>query len=520
MKLSYVQERKLFSVLILNIKSFKKTKKNLIVFLYLNLSDIIEFPMKHRLFILLFPIILIFSEVFFNALSFLGEKPLIITLLMGFWMVLWWIFEVLPLGITALIPLFYLPFLGLEELSQITPSYSNSVIFLFLGGFIIARGLEKTKLDERLALNILKLTGRTDHGIIIGFILTTAFLSMWISNTATTVMMVPIALSVIHFLEAHLEDTTDLKRFSLVLFLSLAYSANVGGIATPIGTPPNVVFVGYLDEIYKRNIDFWKWMAVTLPIVIVLLSTMFCFLRWLNPYAVKIPKDFKDFIHNKLSTQGTLNNRQKITISIFMLAASLWIFKDVIHYILGLHFLNDSSIAILCGFLLFLIPSNSKTLEPVLNLKDVSLLPWDIVLLFGGGMALAKSLKDVGLLGIITENLASFQFTHPYLLIFVMTGAVLFLTEIMSNVALCVVALPMIMKLGESQGLDPFLTALPATLASSFAFSMPISTPPNAIVFGTQMVPVKEMLRAGILLNIIALLFTMTIGYGLSQLIF
>jgi sodium-dependent dicarboxylate transporter 2/3/5 len=433
------------------------------------------------------------------------------------WMVTWWIFEVLPLGVTALIPLFILPIFQVTSIEDVTPAYSNPVIFLFLGGFIIARALEKTKLDERVALKILSVTGKSDFGIVLGFVISTAFLSMWISNTATTVMMVPIAMSVLHFLKKNLkaEDSESIDLMSVVMFLSIAYSANIGGIMTPVGTPPNVVFIGYLNDLYSRKIDFWKWILVTAPVALSLLVIMLILLKKLFPFSFEIPPNFSGFLKDKIKSLGVINNSQRVTICVFFLAAFLWIFKGVLHQLAGTDFLNDTSIAIFSGFLLFLVPTSKKKFAPVLRRKDLSHLPWNIVLLFGGGMAMAASLKSVGLIQIATDYFGGLNFSSTYTLILVIAGLALFLTEIMSNVALCVVALPMIMKLGESQSVDPLLMALPAALCASFAFSMPVSTPPNAIVFGTNTVTVKQMLKAGIWLNFIALGITMTLGYYL-----
>jgi len=225
---------------------------------------------------ILLPIVALLIYLVIEALWSLDDCKMYLTLLLLVWMVSWWIFEVLPLGITALIPLCYLPMLQVIPIKQVSPFYANPVIYLFLGGFMIARALEKTKLDERIALQILSVTGRSDSGIITGFVIATAFLSMWISNTATTVMMVPIALSVVHFLKHNLPSDAHrtLNSMTVVLFLSIAYAANIGGIMTPIGTPPNVVFMGYLDEFYARKIDFWKWSAITTPVAICLLIVM------------------------------------------------------------------------------------------------------------------------------------------------------------------------------------------------------------------------------------------------------
>jgi len=465
----------------------------------------------------LFPLLLACLHFFISKNLDAHADQIFVCLSMALWMVTWWVFEVLPLGVTALIPLFVLPFYNVMSIKEVTPAYSNPVIFLFLGGFIIARALEKTKMNERIALKILSSTGKSDLGIVVGFVIATAFLSMWISNTATTVMMVPIAMSVVCFLKENLpsENSRELDRMSVVLFLSVAYSANIGGIVTPIGTPPNVVFIGYLSDLYSRKIDFWRWVVVSAPIAISLLLTMIFLLKKLYPFQFEIPENFSSFLKNKIKSLGVLSSYQKITISVFTFAASLWIFKEVIHQIVGYNFLNDTSIAIFSGFLLFLIPTTLKKFSPVLKHEDLAHLPWNIVLLFGGGMALAGSLKTVGLIQMATDFFGGLNISSSYTLIFIIAGLALFLTEIMSNVALCVVALPMIMKLGETQGIDPILMALPAALCSSFAFSMPVSTPPNAIVFGTNAVTVKQMLKAGVWLNLTALGLTMTLGYAL-----
>jgi sodium-dependent dicarboxylate transporter 2/3/5 len=443
------------------------------------------------------------------------EAAIFYTLFLGFWMITWWVFEIMPLGITALIPLFFLPFSGIVPLDQVTRSYSNPVIFLFLGGFIIARAMEKTRLDERIALSILARTGTSDRGIVLGFVIATAFLSMWISNTATTVMMVPIALSVVQFLKENLQEKAQdsLTRMRVVLFLSIAYAANIGGVMTPVGTPPNVVFLGYINDLYGRNIDFSVWMFATVPLACAILFVMVQLLHRLFPFAVTLPPGFLKFILDKKKHLGAVNASQSITIWVFLLAASLWVGKGGLHWLIGSKFLNDTSIAIAAGVLLFLFPAADRHWSPILQKEDIKELPWDIVLLFGGGMALASGLKEVGIIEGVTQYFASLQFASNYLLIFALALIALFLTEVMSNVALCVVALPLIMKLGEVQSIDPLLVAMPAALCTSFAFSMPISTPPNAIVFGTDAIQIKHMLKAGLLLNLIAVGLTMTLGY-------
>ncbi|MEM7674282.1 MAG: SLC13 family permease [Verrucomicrobiota bacterium] len=468
------------------------------------------------------PFVILLLEILFGVLSGLGDPQAVLTLFMLAWMVLWWVFEVLPLGVTALIPMVYLPMMGINSIRSVAPMYSTSIIYLFLGGFIIARALEKTALNERIALYILKITGKSEKGIVLGFIIATAFLSMWISNTATTVMMVPIALSVIAFLEKNLPDQSarSLKSMAIVLFLSIAYAANIGGITTPVGTPPNVVFLGFLDELYSITVDFWKWMLVSVPVALALLVTMIVFLRFIFPFSLPIDEGFQEFIRGKLSKLGTVSKEQILTLIIFSVVCFLWVFKEVIHGLVGSRFINDTSVAIMGGIFLFLIPYSLKENKPVLDIEDIKHLPWNIVLLFGGGMALAGALKDAGLIKATTDYFEALNIGSEYWLVFALALVTLFLTEIMSNVALCMVALPVIMQLGVAQGIPALLIGFPAAVCSSFAFSMPISTPPNAIVFGTNYIKVKDMLKVGILLNFIGVSIVMSVGWFLAKKIF
>jgi sodium-dependent dicarboxylate transporter 2/3/5 len=475
-------------------------------------------------FIWFLPLILIVLSIFFaRSLAPSLNPKAIYALIALVWMMTWWIFEILPLGVTALIPLVFFPLSRVAELKTVAPYYAHPMIFLFLGGFIIARALEKTNLDKRFALSILEGTGSSDKGIVIGFIISTASLSMWISNTAVAVMMVPIALSVVTYLNSQLDNSCEssMKAFSICLFLSIAYAANIGGIATPIGTPPNVVLLGYLDQLYGKQIEFWRWMLIAVPVAGLSLLIMYALLNFLFPYNLKIPSNFQSFIKSELNAQGKKTNEQKITLSVFMLTCSLWVFKDLLEKLIPFKVLNDSSIAIFGAILLFLIPTKRdlNAPKPVLNKSDLSLLPWDIVLLFGGGMSLAGAVESVELVQKSTEFLKSLNLEPFYLFTFVLVGAILFLTEIMSNVALCVVALPPLMSLAESFGYHPLAIALPAAFGSSFAFTMPISTPPNAIIFSTNKVSVPDMLKAGLILNILGLIVIMTVGYFLISLI-
>ncbi len=473
-----------------------------------------------RYLLLLIPPTVLLLEMSFGLIQGLGftlHQSLSLVLL--FWMVFWWVIEIIPLGITALLPIVYLPCLNLIDLKAVTASYSNPVIYLFLGGFIIARALEKTGLSERIALWILSRTGHSDRGVILGFIISTSLLRLWISNTATTVMMTPIAISVVAFLSQNLENTNlkQFKQFKTALFLAIAYSANIGGVMTPVGTPPNVVLLGYLDDLYSRGFDFWRWLIIGVPVGVGVLISMFFLLLKVFPFSIPIDKKFKDFVKERYLKLGKLDTRQKITIGIFSTVCFFWIFKGLIHYLMNTQFLNDTSIAIAGGVLLFLFPPGKSEGKPILDIKDISHLPWNIVLLFGGGMAVAGALNEAGLIQLATSMIGGIEGIPDWLMISLVCFLALFLTEIMSNVALCVVALPVLMDLSVKMGYDPLLIGIPVALCTSFAFSLPISTPPNAIVFGTNEVKVKDMIKVGVILNVIGLIVVLALGYNITH---
>ncbi len=438
------------------------------------------------------------------------------------WLVSWWIFEILPLGMTALIPILFLTGFQIFTLKTVTQFYADPIVFLFLGGFMIARGLEKTRLSERLALNILSLTGRSDRGVLMGFMMSTAFLSMWISNTATALIMLPIALSIIQFFRAHLSTSAEksVQAFAVAVYLSIAYAANIGGTITPIGTPPNIVFVGYLSELYQRQIDFVWWMLAIAPVAILILVGLYFLMCRMFPFQLKIDSAFRSFVKTEIQKLGPMSLDQKLVTGVFTMTCTLWITKNFMNSGLGFDLFSDTSIAILGGLLMFVIPSRAQAKSAVLQREDIGGFPWNILLLFGGGLALAGSMESVGLINQMIQGFAGLDWISGYWLIFAVAALVLILTEIMSNVAICVVAIPVIMAMGLAQDLDPLIASLPAVICSSYAFSLPISTPPNAIVFGTGEIRVSNMLRIGIVMNIFSLVIVMSLGWFLFGLIF
>lgn len=437
------------------------------------------------------------------------------------WMMLWWITEVVPIYVTALLPMILFPSLGLFSLKETFAPYANPIIFLFMGGFIIALAMEKCKLHIRIALNLIKITGTKPTGIILGFSLATAFLSMWISNTATTVMMLPIAMSVMELLKQK-DHSKEYKKFGLALMLSIAYAANIGGTMTLIGTPPNVVFAGFMLDRYQIEVGFGEWMLIGVPFGLTLLAITY-FLLTKVIINIQLPKieGAKSLITNELSGLGKMKRAEKMVLAIFILTASLWMFKSQINSIVfGTNMLSNTSIAMLGGLLMFCLPVRLSSGEFILKWKAMKDLPWGILLLFGGGLSLAGGLESVGAIDLIGNYVANNLNTSVWVLVIGLATLSLFATEIMSNVALVTVLLPVVMGVGDQMGVSPFELAIPVTLAASCAFMMPISTPPNAVVYSSGQVKVGQMMRVGIVINLVTIVILSSLVYWLVLQVF
>ncbi len=428
------------------------------------------------------------------------------------WMITWWVSEAVPIPVTALLPLVSFPLLGVMNMRAASAPYANPIIFLFLGGFMIALALEKHRLHERIALNLIRITGTSGNGIILGFMLATAFLSMWISNTATAMMMLPIALSVIHLLKSkgdlkvH-ELPKQERNFAMGLLLMVGYAATLGGLATIIGTPPNVVFAGLLDEFYDQKLGFAKWMIVGVPVTIaLLLSTYFIITRILLPNNLQQVKGTDVLIHGKLQELGSITKEEKRVLVIFGLTSFFWIFQQPINeYMLQKDILNDTNIAMVGGLLMFVTPADFSKHIFLLEWKDTLKLQWGILLLFGGGLCLANGLENTGIIQAVGDWLAG-QTTYGIWLILGLIVTSVVLSEFMSNVALVQIFVPVIFGIAEGMQVDPVLLAMPVTLSASIGFMFPIATPPNAIVFSSGYIRMKDMVKAGILLDVASIL--------------
>jgi sodium-dependent dicarboxylate transporter 2/3/5 len=435
------------------------------------------------------------------------------------WMIIWWITEAVPIFATALIPMTLLPILRIFSITESTAPYANPIIFLFMGGFLIALAMEKWNLHKRIALTLITLTGTQANGIVLGFMLATFFLSMWISNTATTVMMLPIAMSVIALLIHELgldKDDKRFKRFALSLLLGIAYAANIGGAATIIGTPPNVVMVGYMKEFYDYDLPFSNWLLIGLPICItILVLTYFLLVKWFYPNNLGHLEGSEEIIKKELKDMGPISKAEKRVLIIFVLTATGWILLQPINQLIGIPLLNNTIVGMVGGTLMFFYPLDLKKGKFLLDWEYTARLPYGILLLFGGGLCLAKAMEITGIIEFV-GNYISEKGPYPFwLLVLLLSAVMLYMTEIMSNVALVTIFLPVVIGIAQGLNIPALMLVAPVTIAASCAFMMPISTPPNAIVFASGHIRIKDMVRAGFWLNLLSItvmvLFAVTV---------
>ncbi len=421
------------------------------------------------------------------------------------WMVIWWVTEVVSISVTALLPLVLFPVMKIMSITDVGANYGSPIIFLFFGGFVLALALEKVNLHKRIALNIIKITGTTPNKVVLGFMIATASLSMWISNTASTVVMLPIAMSVIGLL-INDEDgyTKNDQNFALSVMLGIAFSANAGGIATVIGTPPNSVMIGLLENEYNIEISFLKWMTLGLPISIILLIISYLVLvKWMFPNRQLQFKASREIINSELKKLGPTSGKEKMVLVIFGITVFLWIFRTLINKIFPGLGLSDTIISMMAAISLFAVPYNIRRGDFIIKWHDTQKLAWGILILFGGGLALANGMSVSGIVDIVSNAIAaseiSILFTASLLIILM-----LFMTELMSNVALVAVLAPVVAGIAIGLDIPIIYLLIPVTIASSCAFMLPMATPPNAIVFASGYIKVHQMARVGIILNLIA----------------
>lgn len=437
------------------------------------------------------------------------------------WMVVWWVTEAAPIAVTALLPIILFPLTGVFTIDEATAPYANKIIFLFMGGFLLGLAMERHNLHKRIALNLIKLTGTNPNGIILGFMITTAFISMWISNTATTVMMLPIAISITNLLGIDNGSGKGQKRFALSLMLGIAYAANIGGTATIIGTPPNVAWVGFMSDMMGVEVTFAKYLTVGLPICLIMLTITYLLItRVLYPSGIASLSESANVIEEQRIALGKISKAEKRVAVIFVSTALAWILRGSINSWFDTNLLNDSIIAMTGGILMFITPLDIKKSQFLMEWEYTSRLPWGILLLFGGGLTLAKAMEKSDIVQVVGESIAGGGNISPILLVAGLIAFMLFMTELMSNVALAVIFIPVVIGISISLNINPMYLTMPVTLAASYAFMMPISTPPNAIVFSSGMIRIKDMMRAGILLNIIAIILLVILSQTLIPAIY
>jgi sodium-dependent dicarboxylate transporter 2/3/5 len=430
------------------------------------------------------------------------------------WMITWWITEAIPMPAVALMPLVLFPLFGIAKISEAALPYANEVVFLFMGGFMIGLGIEKWNLHRRIALSIVSLTGTGGNGIILGFILSTGFISMWLSNTATAMMMYPIAASVISVVFSQQSDSVGARNFALCIMLAIAYASNFGGIGTIIGTPPNVAYVSFISKKLSYDIPFFSWMLVSLPVAILLLISLYFVLVKMFPNKLVANGEMSNLIKDELKALGPMTAPEKRVLVIFILTAFLWIFRDLINKIAAFR-LDDNMIAVFGALLMFIVPAGSEKAptEKILSWQDTTKMAWGILLLFGGGITLAAALEKAGLIGMLGNWLAGFSGSSILLLILVIAMLSIFISEVMSNVAQVIVFAPVVTGIAAAIGADPLTLGIPMTLAASCASMMPMGTPPNAIVFSSGHIKLKDMIKAGLVMNLISIVLIVASSY-------
>ncbi|MCA1784007.1 MAG: DASS family sodium-coupled anion symporter [Intrasporangiaceae bacterium] len=467
-------------------------------------------------------------------------------------MAIWWVGETLPLAVTSLLPIVLLPLTGALGLAETTTAYGNPLVFLFLGGFVLALAMQRWGLHRRIALLTIRAVGTEPRRMIGGFMLATAGLSMWVSNTATTVMMLPIGVSVLALVASRLDtednpattdtaemdadppaqlepgvplsETSPTPNLAVGLMLGIAYAASIGSLATLIGTPPNTFLAGFLQQNYGIELGFARWMMMALPLSVVFLVIAWVVItRWLYPPEIQEVPGGSELISDELAELGALGTGERNVLLVFVTMATLWIFRSPLQDLLDgtpLAAIDDAIIAIGGAIVLFALPVDAKRGVFTMDWETAKQLPWGVLLLFGGGLALAAAVSGNGVDLYVGSILASLSTVPVLLIIAIVAVTVLLLTELTSNTATTAALVPVVAGAAVVLELDPMVLAIPAALAASSAFALPVATPPNAIVFGSGHVTIPQMVRAGIVLNVIGSVLIVITAVTMVPLVF
>ena len=427
----------------------------------------------------------------------------------GLWMAIWWSTEAIPVAATAFIPLVSFPLLQVVPIKAVAQSYAHPTIFLFLGAFLLALSVEKWALHRRIALSVLVRTGTDGRKLILGFMMAGALLSMWMTNTSTAMMLLPIATSVAAMVIEKSSGVSDddKKAFQVALLLALAYATTIGGMSTIIGTPPNVLLAGFIEETYGIQIAFFDWMLIGLPLALVLLPLGWVVLTRVA-FRVEVPASLETagVIDSMRKEMGAMTSPERRVGLLFLAVVALWMARKWLNEVPGLEGLSDAGIVMTAALLLFVIPSGHGSPARLMQWDDVARLPWGVLILFGGGLALAAQVSSSGLAVWLGESLLPVAGLGTLVLVAAAAGLVVFLTELTSNLATAATFLPVVAAIAAQSGIEPLVLCVPVTLAASCAFMLPVATPPNAIVFSSGALTIPQMIRAGILMNLIAMM--------------
>ena len=438
-------------------------------------------------------------------------------------MAIWWCTEAVHVSVTAIIPLAIFPLLGIGDIKTVAAPYANPIIYLFMGGFVIALAVEKWDLHKRIALTILTSVGKSGPAIVGGFMLASAIISMWVMNTSTTLMLLPIGVSVVKIVSESADELNDTQKhnFQLAVLLGIAYSATIGGMATIVGTAPNAFFVGFMKENGFTEIGFGQFMLVGFPLTLVLLP-----LAWFAITHIVFPIKFstsdatRNHLYKLRADLGLMSIAEKRVSVVFASAAFLWMTRPLLNMLSIFSGLSDAGIAMIAATILFLIPSTNKNDPYLMKWETMSKLPWGLLILFGGGLSLASSVAQTGLADWIGESLVVLGGAGTIVLVIVITTLIAFLTELTSNTATTGTFLPVVAALAIGISVDPLIFALPATLAASCAFMLPVATPPNGIVYGSGYIRIPEMVKAGFVLNIIGIVVLSILALIVAPIVF
>ena len=437
----------------------------------------------------------------------------------GLWMAVWWATEAIPVPVTAFLPIIVFAPLGIATLKDAASPYANPIIYLYLGGFVMALSLERWNLHRRIAMAILERTGTEGRRLIGGFMLVCAMLSMWMTNTSTTMMLLPIVLSVVVVIIDNVPDLSEQagRDFKIAMLLGIAYSASIGGLATLIGTPPNALLVGFMAENYGIEISFARWMIVGVPVSMVMLPIAWLLLtRVLYPVNIPASDAVRDHLRTMREDLGKMTTPEKRVAIVFGTVILSWMLRKPITGWLGITGVSDAGIVMTAALLLFLLPSGNREQPQLMTWQYASRLPWGVLVLFGGGLSLAAVVSNSGLALWLGESLAPLNAWGIAVLVIAAVTMVIFLTELTSNVATAATLLPVMGALAIQAGVPPIVLTVPITIAASCAFMLPVATPPNAIVFSTGMISIPQMVRAGVLLNIIGIIIVTIISLYLA----